>query len=1493
LNKEEKIEKKKRGIFHKVVNVFLYFFLVIFVVVLIAVGITQTATFRDWLRDTIVEEVNASINGKINITKIDGTFFTSLLIREGSLEFGSDTIVSFRRIAAKINPLKIFFKEISIREVELNDVSIRFLKDSLGVLNITKVFPPSEEDTSKSEFPFGINVSSLKLNNVNFSLQSDEKKNSNEVYNNINFEDFRISNLNLALTAHANINENIFETNISNLSFTSNISNFNLEHLSGNFSLTPNEIVISGFSLITNRTDLYLNLKSKDLNIFEDITKKVLQNSYAKVELNANKFNFDDLTAFVPATNILKGEVSTYISVEGNIGDLTIENLKLNYLETLLDCRGTLQNLHDPSRLYITANFRNSQINYKDAEKLLPGLTLPGFNEFGIVKIDTLNYEGEPINFKSSFVLQIADASINGNSKLDFRETDMKYTVLLKTSNLNLQNFINIPSSLNLKAEIEGIGSSISSINTRINLDISNSSIGKTIIDNLTLASDFKNSILDLYTSSVIKDSSSIDLKLNVDFTDENNPKYRFNSNFVQIDLGKIFSDSLLESNINLSLNGEGENFNPELINGNLSLNLFNSLFNELFVKRIDCNLKLNADEKGNKSINLQSTLADIYVSGNFNYASVGQIVSKEIEKIKQPIIDKINSYLSGVIDTNEIEQLSTSDFNKKEDTLSSYFDIAFNIHSKNLSALSFFLKNYDIQAAGIIDGEIKNNINGFSFNTDLNFDLIKLWSDSVVYFVSDAAFRLGVSHMAEKYMLEDIKFYTSANIDLLYLNKEIKKIVFDLSLENNKLLLYTSANYNNLIKGKVQFATDLTSPIFKLDIDKLKMDYNNFEIQSRNKILIGYLNDKLEIKNFNLYRGDAEILMNGIIAKEGSQDFSISIKNFRGYDLSYSLLNISPENVIDNNLQLLASIKGTFDNPQISLSLKVDSINYKGRKFGSLICKADYNSKELIPRIEFWDINSTEIPRFNLFGKVPIDLTFSSVENRLPKNKEVDLTIISQEFDLAALGDALPFIDRLKGLFSADIKITGTYDNLYRKGIVAFRNTTFIAEPNNLEYGAGIILRLDDQTLYVDSMVVANIAGVKNKGQMRGRGKVEFDGLSLVSTQFLLNGDLTVLTDESRTATQSVYGNLYIATQGDIIYASNRDKSLLKANIVVNQMNLVFPPTESGYSSTYENFIYKYVLDTSRISKKQTEIEKLIAISESRNKRAESTAKIPGGFDYDIRVKIRDDARITFVLAKEANQKLIADLKGELEYSRINEIPSVQGELKLLEGSTLDFIKSFGASGSIVFESDLTNPNLDITAMYKNTYSQPSDENNEEEVAVKIKLKGRLKELSKVFAKMEDNIAIYRGTQNIQNNIAETSLEKADALWFILTGKFTKDMGSSEKFDFNVGGTATSFAGSLLGGLLNTYLGDYVRNFELQSGTTTKFNISGNINRLKYTFGGTTNTFQDISHANIRLEYPLIENLVIRFERREPLTESSYSGEMTNELGLKYRFEF
>ena len=75
--------------------------------------------------------------------------------------------------------------------------------------------------------------------------------------------------------------------------------------------------------------------------------------------------------------------------------------------------------------------------------------------------------------------------------------------------------------------------------------------------------------------------------------------------------------------------------------------------------------------------------------------------------------------------------------------------------------------------------------------------------------------------------------------------------------------------------------------------------------------------------------------------------------------------------------------------------------------------------------------------------------------------------------------------------------------------------------------------------------------------------------------------------------------------------------------------------------------------------------------------------------------------ATIIFVLYKELNQNLTAVLKGDFLYERIDGKSNAQGELTLLEGSTLEFIKTLQAEGTIKFEGDLTNPNLNVTATY------------------------------------------------------------------------------------------------------------------------------------------------------------------------------------------------
>ena len=200
---------------------------------------------------------------------------------------------------------------------------------------------------------------------------------------------------------------------------------------------------------------------------------------------------------------------------------------------------------------------------------------------------------------------------------------------------------------------------------------------------------------------------------------------------------------------------------------------------------------------------------------------------------------------------------------------------------------------------------------------------------------------------------------------------------------------------------------------------------------------------------------------------------------------------------------------------------------------------------------------------------------------------------------------------------------------------------------------------------------------------------------------------------------------------------------------------------------------------------------------------------------------------------------------------------------------------------------------------MYKSYYvssDSTAGTGKEEEVAVKIKLVGALKDLSKTFAQSETNMAVYRGSAAIANDQATPGLDKSDAIWFIISGKFKNEVTSQDKNQASdmFSGTATSFAGSLVGGALNTYLGDVVKSVELRSsGNTTKLNLSGRINKFKYTIGGTTNIFQDLSSANILIEYPLLENFVIRVERRLSETENTFTTEMINELGLKYKFEF
>ena len=254
----------------------------------------------------------------------------------------------------------------------------------------------------------------------------------------------------------------------------------------------------------------------------------------------------------------------------------------------------------------------------------------------------------------------------------------------------------------------------------------------------------------------------------------------------------------------------------------------------------------------------------------------------------------------------------------------------------------------------------------------------------------------------------------------------------------------------------------------------------------------------------------------------------------------------------------------------------------------------------------------------------------------------------------------------------------------------------------------------------------------------------------------------------------------------------------------------------------------------------------------------------------------------------------MTAILGGNFEYEHTGGNTIARGELNLLQGSQLQFFKSFEAAGTIKFENDIANPYLDVTASYKDFYypADSSSSGSEIPIAVKIKLKGLLSELNKNFINDKENIAVYSTNYNIDNDLPDPNRDASDAVMFILTGNFTD--GVSQQDRNAAASTATSLAGSLFSGLLNKQFGDYVRSLQLrQVGATTKFSLMGKAGNFRYEIGGSTDVFQDLSQASVKIEYPFYKNFVIRIERKEAISQTTVASEMINELGLKYRFEF
>lgn len=479
-------------------------------------------------------------------------------------------------------------------------------------------------------------------------------------------------------------------------------------------------------------------------------------------------------------------------------------------------------------------------------------------------------------------------------------------------------------------------------------------------------------------------------------------------------------------------------------------------------------------------------------------------------------------------------------------------------------------------------------------------------------------------------------------------------------------------------------------------------------------------------------------------------------------------------------------------------------------------------------------------------------------------------------------------------GFIFSSLEINGALNNPTMSGYIKLNEGKFRFRENNLDYSFGLKTSFQNKLAIIDSLEISNLSGSRYKGKINGNGFIAIDEFPFSQIDISLKGDLALLGDRTRTMESNLYGDLFIKTDNDLKFTFKDDKYFFGGKIIVDRADLTYSARQQIPAGQNDQIVYEIIEDTNKINFDYKKYQQILQDSElsSKNNETKSLTK----FDYKLNIILENIAAAEFIFAPEWNQRLKVETRGELEIIKFGDETRTQGSLELLEGSMLEFFKTFNATGTIKFENDIADPRLQVIATYIGEIENFEQSGKTEEVAVKLRIDSPLSELSKNLSSDKENLSVYIGKSQIENNIPDPRYGAANALTFILLNQLSLELNEEQKTTLGSLGenTAYSLLGAQLTSYLNSSLGGLINSIRIQRYSNRdyyKFLFSGKYNNIRYSFGGNTEYLQ-LNKADLKVEYMFNPNFLIRLEQKDPVVETA-SEEKVQELALKYRFRF
>lgn len=512
-----------------------------------SIGSVQT-TLAGWLVNSINENYDVSI--KIDRVKTSFLNFnislTDVLIEDPV----QDTIIYASEIKSKLYNLKVIAGgPINLSKVQFEDFKLEINTPKDSSYNYLDQFV-QKLSKKEGESSFYMSSDGIELSNGQLKIHNPNVQNPLVFFDSIHIKTDRFI-----------IDQKELKTSIEQLSF--NLNDIQLKKASSDFYYSPQQMRFDQLKLQTEGSSLKGVLSMDyDPGAFKDFYNSVtlhLQSEEVLIDLDEinpfKKVFGDGLTAELA------------LNLDGTLNDLNADVQYLNISNTGIRGVFNFQNLFDSNqRFKLVTTIKNLESNSRDLKRILPyhlnGVLPNSFNRMGRIQIiGTTEFSKDQLVSNNNIRTDLG--AIYSDIKID-RITDLEnaeYLGFISLIDFDLGSYLFADHSFSnttMDANISGKGFLRSTVNTKAEGLIYNTTYNGYNYSNIELAGLFKN---ELFDGSINIDDPNCKLEFNglADLSNDPN-EFNYTAHLKEVDLHKLNfvkdSIALFKGEINTALKG-------------------------------------------------------------------------------------------------------------------------------------------------------------------------------------------------------------------------------------------------------------------------------------------------------------------------------------------------------------------------------------------------------------------------------------------------------------------------------------------------------------------------------------------------------------------------------------------------------------------------------------------------------------------------------------------------------------------------------------------------------------------------------------------------------------------------------------------------------------------------------------------------------------------------------------------------------------------------